>query len=60
MLACAFGDRVNGFYVGIGACVPNVASATRYSYELGWNGVNVEPMARRSSGCRRSARATLM
>lgn len=44
ILARALGDRANGFYVDIGACFPDVASVTRHFYELGWNGVNVEPM----------------
>jgi FkbM family methyltransferase len=44
MLVRALGDRANGFYVDIGACFPDVASVTRHFYELGWNGVNVEPM----------------
>lgn len=45
MLARALGDRANGFYVDIGACFPDVASVTRHFYELGWNGINVEPMS---------------
>jgi len=45
MLARAFGDRRDGFYVDIGACFPDVASVTRHFYDLGWSGINVEPMA---------------
>jgi FkbM family methyltransferase len=45
MLARAFGDRRDGFYIDVGACFPDVASVTRHFYDLGWNGVNVEPMA---------------
>ena len=44
MLARALGDRGTGFYVDIGACHPDTASVTRHFYELGWRGVNVEPM----------------
>lgn len=45
MLARVFGDRRDGFYVDIGACFPDVASVTRHFYDLGWSGINVEPMA---------------
>ena len=44
ILARALGDRPNGFYVDVGACFPDVASVTRHFYELGWNGINIEPM----------------
>jgi FkbM family methyltransferase len=44
ILARALGERRDGFYVDIGACFPDVASVTRHFYDLGWSGVNVEPM----------------
>ena len=44
MLARALGDRAAGFYVDIGACHPDTGSVTRHFYELGWSGINVEPM----------------
>ena len=45
ILARALGERATGFYVDIGACFPDVASVTRHFYDLGWNGINVEPMS---------------
>lgn len=44
MLARALGDRATGFYVDVGACFPDTASVTRHFYDLGWQGINVEPM----------------
>jgi len=44
VLARAFAGVRDGVYVDIGACFPDVASVTRHFYELGWSGVNVEPM----------------
>lgn len=43
VLARAFGDRSEGFYVDVGAAHPTNDSVTRYFYERGWSGVNVEP-----------------
>jgi len=44
ILARAFGDRRDGFYIDVGACYPDDASVTKHFYDLGWSGVNVEPM----------------
>src|SRR5664280_2104755 len=33
-----------GFYVDVGAASPTVASVTRHFYELGWSGINIEPL----------------
>ncbi len=33
-----------GFYIDIGACHPTIDSVTRHFYELGWSGINVEPV----------------
>jgi FkbM family methyltransferase len=33
----------NGFYVDIGAALPDVDSVTRLFYDHGWSGINVEP-----------------
>jgi len=44
ILARVFSERIDGFYVDIGACHPDVASVTRHFYEAGWSGVNVEPV----------------
>ena len=33
-----------GFYVDVGAASPTTASVTRHFYDLGWSGVNIEPL----------------
>lgn len=38
-----FGTVEGGFYVDIGAALPDVDSVTRLFYEHGWSGINVEP-----------------
>ncbi|XDD41527.1 FkbM family methyltransferase [Leptospira sp. WS60.C2] len=38
-----FGDQKHGFYVDVGAYDPFRFSNTNYFYELGWNGINIEP-----------------
>jgi FkbM family methyltransferase len=38
-----FGGRQSGFYVDIGAHDGNYLSNTRFFYERGWRGINVEP-----------------
>lgn len=45
-LARVFDDRPTGFYVDVGASDPVVRSVTKHFYELGWHGVNIEPVAR--------------
>jgi FkbM family methyltransferase len=35
--------RPDGFYVDVGAADPLIASVTKYFYDLGWNGINLEP-----------------
>jgi FkbM family methyltransferase len=32
-----------GFYVDVGAADPYIASVTKYFYDLGWHGINLEP-----------------
>jgi FkbM family methyltransferase len=44
MLARALRDVEKGFYVDVGAWDPNIETVTRYFYELGWQGINVEPV----------------
>jgi len=44
MLARLFGDQSDGFYIDIGAWHPTMHSVTRHFYDLGWRGVNVEPI----------------
>jgi len=38
-----FPDLKNGFYIDIGAYDPDFESVTKYFYDSGWSGVNVEP-----------------
>ena len=40
----ALSEVHDGFFVDIGACFPDVASVTKYFYEKGWSGINVEPI----------------
>ena len=46
MLARAFAGRAVGFYVDAGAFDPDVDSVTRHFYDLGWCGINIEPVAK--------------
>jgi FkbM family methyltransferase len=39
----AFRDQSTGFYIDVGANDPVVSSITKYFYESGWTGINVEP-----------------
>ncbi len=34
-----------GFYVDVGAASPTIASVTKHFYDLGWSGINVEPLS---------------
>lgn len=43
VLARAFGDRPDGFYLDVGANHPTQASVTKLFSDRGWRGVNVEP-----------------
>jgi FkbM family methyltransferase len=43
MLARVFADRKTGFYVDVGAADPVNLSVTKWFYDLGWSGLNVEP-----------------
>jgi FkbM family methyltransferase len=45
MLARALADVSNGFYVDVGAQDPVIDSVTKWFYERGWKGVNIEPVA---------------
>lgn len=44
MLLRALGDVERGFYVDVGAQDPVEDSVTKLFYELGWRGVNIEPV----------------
>jgi len=43
LLALALQDIEVGFYVDIGAGHPEIDSVTRYFYDSGWSGINIEP-----------------
>jgi FkbM family methyltransferase len=43
VLARAFADRADGFYIDVGAWAPDEGSLTKHFYDLGWRGINVEP-----------------
>lgn len=43
MLARAFDHKTEGFYIDVGAMDPDDMSITRYFYDLGWKGINIEP-----------------
>lgn len=45
VLAYVFRGQKNGFYIDVGANDPNKANTTRYFYERGWRGINIEPNA---------------
>jgi len=44
MLARLFGEQSLGFYIDIGAWHPTELSVTKHFYDLGWSGINVEPI----------------
>jgi FkbM family methyltransferase len=43
ILGYIFKDITKGFYIDVGANDPNTDNVTRYFYERGWNGINIEP-----------------
>jgi FkbM family methyltransferase len=43
MLARVFAGRNTGFYVDVGAADPVNLSVTKWFYDLGWSGLNIEP-----------------
>jgi len=44
ILARLFEGKERGFYVDIGAGHPSRLSVTKHFYDLGWHGINVEPI----------------
>jgi uncharacterized membrane protein len=44
LLAAFFADDEIGFYVDVGACHPVLHSVTKYLYDRGWRGMNIEPL----------------
>lgn len=43
ILERALGPRSDGFYVDVGAGDPDYLSVTRWFYDQGWSGINIEP-----------------
>ena len=43
ILARVFHERTDGFYVDVGAGDPVDMSVTKWLYDLGWSGINIEP-----------------
>lgn len=44
LLRRAFKNKTRGFYVDVGASDPVKDSVTKHFYDLGWNGINIEPV----------------
>ncbi|WP_309738756.1 FkbM family methyltransferase, partial [Chamaesiphon sp. OTE_20_metabat_361] len=44
LLNRVFRDRLDGFYIDIGALHPTSDSVTRAFYDRGWSGINIEPI----------------
>lgn len=43
ILKALFPNLKNGFYIDVGAHDPEYFSVTKLLYEMGWNGINIEP-----------------
>ena len=43
MLRRVFGGRTDGFYIDVGAADPVEYSVTKFFYDQGWSGINIEP-----------------
>jgi FkbM family methyltransferase len=46
VLAAFFEPNETGFYIDVGANYPDKDSVTKYFYDKGWHGINVEPNSR--------------
>ena len=44
VLYCALKDVEKGFYVDVGANDPTTLSVTKFFYDRGWHGINIEPL----------------
>lgn len=47
VLYCALKDAIgnrNGFYIDVGANDPTADSVTKFFYDRGWHGINIEPL----------------
>ena len=45
ILHCALKDVDKGFYIDVGANDPTNLSVTKFFYDRGWHGINIEPLA---------------
>ncbi len=43
LLARLFQNKKEGTYIDVGAMDPVIGSVTKYFYDLGWHGINIEP-----------------
>lgn len=48
ILSAFFSDIEKGFYVDVGAYHPVQDSVTKYFYDQGWSGINIEPQPKQS------------
>jgi hypothetical protein len=39
-----FKNHDTGYYVDVGACDPVIDSVTKSFYDIGWHGINIEPV----------------
>lgn len=44
VLHCALKDVDRGFYIDVGANDPTALSVTKFFYDRGWHGINIEPL----------------
>ena len=44
ILHCALKDVDKGFYIDVGANDPTNLSVTKFFYDRGWHGINIEPL----------------
>lgn len=44
ILSCFFDENETGFYIDVGANDPTIMSVTKYFYDRGWTGINIEPI----------------
>ena len=44
ILYCALKDVDKGFYIDVGASDPTQLSVTKFFYDRGWHGINIEPL----------------
>lgn len=47
LIDALFKHKKKGFYIDIGACHPKRLSNTKFFYDRGWNGINIEPNPQR-------------